>query len=87
MGTPTSYLMLAFNRVNPHAPARLYIEYSNNLSTWTKLEIPAASGTIPSSDVEVVVTPGTPDAVTVKIPATHASSGGKLFGRLSASEN
>ena len=86
VGNPTGYLTLAFNRVNPHAPAKLYIEYSNNLSSWTKLEIPAATGTVPSSDVEVVVTPGTPDAVTVKIPPTHVS-GTKLFGRLSATEN
>jgi autotransporter-associated beta strand protein len=86
VGTPSGYLTLSFSRVNPYAPAKLYIEYSINLSTWTKLEIPPASGTIPSSDVEVVVTPGSPDAVTVKIPTTHAF-GGKLFGRLSSTEN
>jgi fibronectin-binding autotransporter adhesin len=86
VGTPTGFLTLSFSRVNPYAPAKLYIEYSNNLSTWTKLEIPVASGTIPSSNVEVVVTPGSPDAVTVKIPTSHAS-GGKLFGRLSSTEN
>lgn len=84
--TPPGYLTLSFKRVNPYSPAKLHVEYSNNLTNWTKLEIPAGSGTIPSSDVEVVVTPGSPEDVTVKIPNSHAS-GGKLFGRLSATEN
>lgn len=85
-GAPSGYLTLTFKRVNPYAPAKLFVEYSNNFGTWTKLEIPAASGTIASSDVEVEVVPGTPDSVTVKIPTSHAS-GGKLFGRLSTTQN
>jgi fibronectin-binding autotransporter adhesin len=83
VGTPTGFLTLDFDRVNPYAPAKLYVEYGSDLAGWTKLEIPATSGTI-GGDIEVVVTSGTPDQVLVKIPtATHAS-GGKLFARLSA---
>ncbi len=88
MGTLPGYLTLDFTRENPYSPAKLYVEYGSDLAGWTKLQIRDDSGTISGSDVEVVVTPGspTPDTVTVKIPTTHASSG-KLFGRLSATKN
>jgi autotransporter-associated beta strand protein len=84
--TPTGFLQLDFTRKNPSAPAKLYLEYGNDLSGWTKLEIPAATGTI-GGDIEVTVTAGPPDAIKIKIPtATHAVAG-KLFARLSATEN
>ena len=88
MGTLPGYLTLDFTRENPYSPAKLYVEYGSDLAGWTNLQIRDDSGTISGSDVEVVVTPGspTPDTVTVKIPTTHAS-GGKLFGRLSATKN
>jgi autotransporter-associated beta strand protein len=79
------FLTLNFTRVSPYAPAKLYVEYGNNLVGWTKLEIPAASGTI-GGDIEVVVSAGSPNPVQVKIPTTHAA-GGKLFTRLSSTEN
>ena len=85
VATPTGFLTLDFDRINPSSPAKLYVEYGNDLVGWTKVEIPAASGTF-GGDLEVVVTSGTPDQLLVKIPTTHAS-GGKLFARLSATEN
>jgi hypothetical protein len=85
VATPTGFLTLDFDRVNPSSPAKLYVEYGNDLVGWTKVLIPATSGTF-GGDLEVVVTPGTPDQLLLKIPTTHAS-GGKLFARLSATEN
>jgi hypothetical protein len=82
---PSGFLQLDFTRENPYAPAKLYVEYGNDLVGWTKLELPASSGTI-GGDIEMTVTAGPPDAVTVKIPTSHAA-GGKLFGRLSATDN
>lgn len=82
-----TYLKLSFQRVNPLAPAKLYVEYGTDLSGWTRLEVPASSGTI-GGDIVVVVTPGSPtDSVTVKIPTTHQSASGGLFARLAATEN
>lgn len=83
--TPTGYLQLDFTRQNPQAPAKLYVEYGDDLNGWTKLEIPAVTGTI-GGDIEVTVTAGPPDAIKIKIPDSHAV-GGKLFARLSATEN
>jgi hypothetical protein len=80
-----TYLTLDFTRENPYAPAKLYVAYGTDLENWTQLEIPATSGTI-GGDIEVVVTAGPPDAVTVKIPVTHADAG-NLFARLVATEN
>jgi autotransporter-associated beta strand protein len=88
-GTPAGFLTLDFDRVNPRSPAKLFVEYGNDLVGWTKLEIPAGSGTI-GSDIEVIIdSPGAPalDSVLVKIPTSHAAPGGRLFTRLSASEN
>jgi hypothetical protein len=79
------FLNLSFTRENPYAPAKLYVEYGSEFAGWTQLELPAASGTI-GGDIEVEVSAGPPDAVLVKIPTTHAT-GGKLFARLSATEN
>ncbi|MCX6877725.1 MAG: hypothetical protein NTW21_28530 [Verrucomicrobia bacterium] len=91
-GTETGFLTLHFARVPDQGPAKLYVEYSNDLSTWsTPVEIPAGSDTV-GGDIEVVVIPASPpgvpnDDVTVKIPTSHASGAGKLFGRLMATEN
>ena len=84
-----SFLTLDFLRVNPYSPAKLYVQFSNDLSNWTTVEIPADTGAIalPGDDVEVEVTAGSPDAVTVKIPTSYQSGSGALFSRLSATEN
>ncbi len=92
VGTPSGYLTLSFSRVNPYAPAKLYVEYSSSLTGWAKVEIPAlGTGTHTiGGNIEVVVTsPGSPspDTIQVKIPTLTYSSGGKLFARLSATEN
>jgi hypothetical protein len=84
--TSPDFLTLQFFRTNPYAPAKLYIEYSTDLTTWTRHEIPENTGTIPMSDIEVIVIPGPPDAMTVKIPTTYAVAG-KLFARISSTEN
>ena len=85
VATPTGFLTLDFDRVNPSSPAKLYVEYGNDLVGWTKVLIPVlATGTHTiGGDLEVVVTSGTPDQLLLKIPTTHAS-GGKLFVRLVA---
>jgi len=92
VSTPAGYLQLAFTRENPYTPAKLYVEYGNNLSGWTKMEIPVLSTGLHTigGDIEVVVNaPGSPspDTIQVRIPTTHAGGSGKLFARLSATEN
>jgi autotransporter-associated beta strand protein len=85
VSTPEGFLQLEFTRENPIAPAKLTLEFGNDLSGWTQLEIPQASGTI-GDDIEVTIDAGTPDSITIKIPDSHAEHG-KLFARLSATEN
>jgi autotransporter-associated beta strand protein len=85
VATSGGFLTLSFTRENPYSPAKLYVEYGDDLAGWTKLEIPAATGTI-GDDIELEVTTGPPDSVLVKIPTNHGG-GGKLFARLSATEN
>lgn len=84
-----AFLTLDFLRVNPYAPAKLYVQFGNDLSGWTEAEVPAATGTItlPGDDIEVEVTAGTPDSVKIKIPASYQSASGALFARLRATEN
>jgi len=86
------FLTLDFLRVNPYSPAQLFVQFGNDLSGWTEVEVLAATGTInlPGDDVEVEVTsPGapTPDTVKVKIPASYQSASGALFARLRAVKN
>ena len=86
--TPPGFLQLNFTREFPYAPAMLYVEYGTDLSGWTKLLIPDELGTSTiGGDIEVTVGEGPPDAIQIKIPTSHASPGGKLFARLSATEN
>jgi fibronectin-binding autotransporter adhesin len=84
-----AFLTLDFQRVNPYAPAKLFVQFGNDLNGWTEVEIPASSGTIilPGDDVEVEVTGGSPDEVTVKIPTSYQSASGALFARLRATNN
>jgi hypothetical protein len=76
--------------VNPYSPAKLYVQFGNNLSGWTEYEIPAASNLDIGGGVQVLVSgPGAPtaDTVTVKIPTSYESASGTLFARLRATEN
>lgn len=86
-GTETGYLTLHFKRVHDLGPAKLYLQYSNDLNTldpWHVVDLVAG----PLGDIVVVDVPGSPnDDVTVKIPTSHASASGKLFARLHATEN
>ena len=87
-----SFLTLDFERVNPYSPAKLYVQFGNNLTGWTEVEVPATTGsvTLPGDDIEVEVTsPGAPnpDSVTIKIPISYQSASGALFARLRATEN
>ena len=50
-GQDGTYLTLDFTRENPYAPAKLYVEYGDDLAGWTQVEIPAANGTI-GGDIE-----------------------------------
>jgi autotransporter-associated beta strand protein len=85
VSTPDGFLQLEFTRENPYSPAKFFLEYGDDLTGWTKLEIPATTSTI-GGDIEVTVTAGPPDTIQIKIPDTHAVNG-KLFARLSANEN
>ena len=86
-GTEPGYLTLHFLRVHDLGPAKLYLEYSNdlnNIDPWHQVDL--VNG--PLDDIEVVDVPGSPnDDVTVKIPTSHASASGGLFARLQATEN
>jgi autotransporter-associated beta strand protein len=46
VATPTGFLTLDFDRVTPSSPAKLYVEYGNDLVGWTKVLIPATSGKV-----------------------------------------
>ena len=84
-------LQLSFNclPVAARGTAKLYVQHSNDLGTWTPdptgVEVPDASGG-PTSNVTFTVTPGDPlNGVTATIDS-GAALGGKLFGRLHATE-
>ncbi len=83
-GLEPGFLTIRFKRVNNQGPAKLYLDYGNDLTNWTPVEILAASGTV-GGDIVVQVTAGSPnDEVTVRIPTTHASPSGRLLARLRA---
>ena len=86
-GKDASYLTMHFLRVHDLGPAKLYLDYSkdlNNLDPWHQVDLVA--GPLGDIVVDVITGHGTDD-VTVKIPVSHASASGSLFGRLSATEN
>ena len=86
-GNEAGFLTLHFKRSHTLGSAHLYLEYSNDLSQsdpWHPVDL--VNG--PLGDIVLVDVPGSPtDDVTVKIPSTHASPAGRLFGRLHATEN
>ena len=93
-GKNANGLILHFLRVHDIGTAKLYLQYSSNLGTWNDpgVLIPAnlsGTGTL-GVDIGYVANPGSPtaatDDITLTIPTTHASAG-KLFGRLTATEN
>lgn len=79
-------LDMTFTILDPIAPAKLYVEYTNDLTgLWTQAEVPATTSTVGA--VDFVITPGAGTlSVEVTIPASEASVDGALFGRLSATE-
>ena len=84
-----AFLTLNFKRVNAHSPAKLYVEYGNNLGGWIGYEIPASSHPNIGGGIEVVVANDlpNPDQVTVKLPTSLQSPAGTLFVRLRAASN
>ena len=87
-------LVMHFQRVHDIGTAKLYVQDCTNLGTWPSPGelVPAdldGTGTLSGSDIGYTVVRGTStDDITLTIPAaTHASSDGKLFGRLTATEN
>ena len=86
-----SGLTLHFKRVHDVGTAKLHLEYSTNLGTWNDpgVLVPAdldGTGTL-GGDISYEATRGTPtDDIKLTIPASHAAAG-RLFGRLTASEN
>ena len=86
-------LVLHFQRAHDNGAAKLYVQDCNNLGTWPSpgVQVPAAldgTGALAGSDIGYAVVRGTPtDDITLTIPAATHASGGKLFGRLSATEN
>ena len=87
VATETGFLTLTFKCPAARGPAKLYLDYGPTLTSWTPVEIPAASATIAGGSI-VVVTPGSPNNdVTVKVPHSLAAPGGRLFVRLRTTEN
>ena len=84
-----AFLTLNFKRVNAYSPAKLYVEYGNNLGGWIGYEIPASSNPNIGGGIEVVVANDLPDPdqVTVKLPTSLQSPAGTLFVRLRATSN
>jgi hypothetical protein len=84
-------LQLDFNclPVADRGTAKLYVQHSNDLGTWTPdpgVEVPDGPGGGPTSNVTFSVTDGSPlNSVTATIDS-GAAAGGKLFGRLKATE-
>lgn len=79
-------LNMTFTIVDPIAPAKLYVEYTNDLTgLWTQTEVPATTSTVGAVDFVITSGAGTL-SVEVTIPASEASVDGALFGRLSATE-
>lgn len=87
-GHHSGNLTLTFKQVNPMAPAKLYVEYSNDLGVldpWHSVAVPTTNSTV--LDVSFTITPGSPTSdVTLTVPASKAA-GSKLFGRLRITEN
>ncbi|MCX6874662.1 MAG: autotransporter-associated beta strand repeat-containing protein [Verrucomicrobia bacterium] len=86
-GDATTGLTLTFTREEDSiGQATLIVEYGAALTSWPKSATIGATGTgVPDLNGTAVTinTAGTPDEVTVNIPATNASNG-KLFARLKA---
>ena len=78
-----SDLLLTFSRNDvalAAADATVAVEYGNNLTGWTTVLVPAASGTV--SGVTFTITNGSPnDTVTATIPTAGS---GKFFARVRA---
>ncbi|MEK7951433.1 beta strand repeat-containing protein [Luteolibacter soli] len=78
-----SNFVLSFSRSDlavTNGDAPLAIEYGSNLTGWTTVAVPAASGTV--SGVTFSVTNGSPnDAITAAIPT---GSGARLYARVKA---
>ena len=82
-GASGGLLTVHFTRIlDPGTTAKLYLEYSDNLGTWTSVEVPAATGLV--SGVEFTVgTSGALYDITAQIPLDSST---KRFARLLASE-
>ena len=87
-GQSSGNLTMTFTQVNPMAPAKLFVEYSNDLGIsdpWHAVQVPTSTGTV--SEVTFTITGTTPtQSVSLSVPATKAAAG-KLFGRLRSAEN
>jgi fibronectin-binding autotransporter adhesin len=87
-GQSSGNLTMTFTQVNPMAPAKLFVEYSNDLGIldpWHSVQVPTSSGTV--SDVTFTITGTTPtQSVSLSVPSSKAAAG-KLFGRLRSAEN
>ena len=88
--TPTvsggNLTLSTFNRVNPKGSAKLFVEYSNDLSTWTSTETATDNGVYPTGNITITIAGTSPQTISVTVSAA-ASAAGKLFARLRASEN
>lgn len=76
----------SFTMINPIAPAQLFVEYTNDLGdldAWNSAEVPTTDGIVIVNGVTFDVTGG---SVSYSIDSANALNG-KLFSRLSATEN
>ena len=83
-------LTMTFTQVAPMAPAKLFVEYSNDLGgsdLWHSVQVPSSEGISTVSDVTFTITGTSPtQSVSVSVPASKAAAG-KIFGRLRSAEN
>lgn len=89
-GEGSDNLTMTFTQVAPMAPAKLFVEYSNDLGVsdpWHSVQVPDTVGTTTVSDVIFTITGTTPtQSVSLSVPVSKAGAG-RLFGRLRGSEN
>ena len=82
-GASGGLLTVHFTRVlDPGATAKLYLEYSDDLGTWTSVEVPATTGPVSGVEFNVGTSGGLYD-ITAQIPMDSSTT---RFARLAATE-
>jgi hypothetical protein len=86
LNTSGTDFVFTFNRRDDsEAGSTLLFQYSADLTSWTDVTVGASSGVVGAATLGVTENATAPDAISVSVPKTVAP-GGKLFGRLKASQ-